>query len=506
MGFYVTTPIFYANGRPHFGHAYSTMAADVLARHMRQRGEDVFFLTGTDEHGEPIALAAEKAGITPQELVDRSAVEFRQMVADVGASNDFFIRTTDEGHRVRVQELVTRVKENGFIYEDDWEGWYCDSCADYIGESDAGPGDTCPIHVEEPLRRVAERNWFFRLSAFEEDLERLYAERPDMVLPEFRRNEALGLIRGGLRDISISRSKLTWGIPVPWDPDQVLYVWFDALFNYYTALGYARDGEDLTERFWPFSCHILAKDILKFHAVMWPAFLMAAGLEPPHRMFIHGYLLMGDEKMSKSRGNVLDPFEVIDTYGADALRFYCFREVSFGRDGNVDLEGFRVRYETELANDFGNLASRTLAMVERYRDGVVPDADPEPELAGDFEGAVSALEASLDELEIGRALETIWELVRRLNQYVEESKPWELARSETEEDGRRLDSVLYGLAEGLRVVTLMLHPYLPESSEKLLAAIGQEELALSEFGSRPGGYRVEKTDPLFPKIEAGDRA
>jgi methionyl-tRNA synthetase len=223
-------------------------------------------------------------------------------------------------------------------------------------------------------------------------------------------------------------------------------------------------------------------------------------------MFIHGYLLMGDEKMSKSRGNVLDPFEVIDTYGADALRFYCFREVSFGRDGNVDLEGFRVRYETELANDFGNLASRTLAMVERYRDGVVPDADPEPELAGDFEGAVSALEASLDELEIGRALETIWELVRRLNQYVEESKPWELARSETEEDGRRLDSVLYGLAEGLRVVTLMLHPYLPESSEKLLAAIGQEELALSEFGSRPGGYRVEKTDPLFPKIEAGDRA
>ena len=501
MSFYVTTPIFYGNGEPHLGHAYSTMAADILARHMRQRGEDVFFLTGTDEHGEPIAQAAEREGITPQELVDRSAEQFRDMVAKVDSTNDFFIRTTDSGHIERVQRVVEKVKENGYVYQGTWTGWYCPRCADFKNESEIGPGDTCPIH-EIQLTREEEENWFFKLSAFQEQLEKMYVENPGMIQPDFRRNEALAFIRGGLRDVSLSRSKLSWGVPLTWEPDQVMYVWFDALLNYYTALGYAREGEDLTDRFWPASWHILAKDILKFHAVYWPAFLMAADLEPPQRMYIHGYLLMGEKKMSKSLGNVLDPFEVIERFGADALRYYCFREVSFGQDGSISTAGFESRYESELANDFGNLASRTLAMVSKYRDGLVPEAGPDPSLSADFDGLAARVSALLDEAQIGQALEEIWVLVRRLNRYVEESQPWVLAKSEPDAD--RLDQVLYGLVEGLRVLTLLLHPYLPNSSATLLDALGHEGLSIDEFGRRPGGYAVERIPPLFPKLEAAE--
>ncbi len=344
---------------------------------MRQRGEDVFFLTGTDEHGEPVVQAAEKAGLTPRELGDRNAPRFQQMGELVGATNDFFIRTTDPRHMKRVQEVIQRVYDNGHVYEGSYEGWYCPRCADFKTESELGPDNTCPIH-KIPLEREKEDNWFFRLSTFQEPLEKLYADRPGWVVPDFRANEALSFIKGGLRDVSLSRPKLKWGVPLPWDPDQVMYVWFDALLNYYTALSFAREGEDLTEKFWPVNWHFIAKDILKFHAVYWPAFLMAAGIEVPQRELIHGYLLMEGHKMSKSLGNVLDPVEVIERFGADALRFYCFREVSFGQDGAVSTEGFEQRYETELANDWGNLASRTLAMIERYRDGVVPEAGARP--------------------------------------------------------------------------------------------------------------------------------
>ena len=497
MSYYVTTPIYYSNGEPHLGHAYSTMAADILARHMRQRGEDVFMLTGTDEHGEPIALAAEAEGVSPQELVDRNAPKFEDLVERVDSTHDFFIRTTDKGHVERVQELVTRVRDNGYVYQGTYEGWYCPRCADFKNESEIGPGDTCPIH-EIPLLREKEENWFFRLSAFQEKLEKLYEDEPGRIMPDFRRNEALSFIRGGLRDVSLSRSQLSWVVPLPWDPDQVMYVWFDALSNYYTALGYAREGEDLSERYWPASWHILAKDILKFHAVYWPAFLMAAGLEPPQRMFIHGYLLMGEKKMSKSLGNVLDPFEVIEKFGADALRFYCFREVSFGQDGSISTEGFEKRYESELANDFGNLASRSLAMVDRYRDGLVPETDADPLLLADFDGINERVSALLDEAQIGQALEEIWVLVRRLNRYVEESQPWVLAKDEG--DAARLDQVLNGLTEGLRVLSLLLHPYLPNSTATLLAALGEPELSLREFASRSGGQKVERIEPLFPKL------
>ena len=497
MSFYVTTPIYYVNGEPHLGHAYSTIAADILARHHRQRGEDVFFLTGTDEFGEPVAQQAEREGVTPRELGDRLAPRFKEMAAKVNASNDFFIRTTDEGHQSRVQEVVQRVHDNGHVYEGTYEGWYCPRCADFKTESEIEDGNRCPIHKIE-LTREKQDNWFFRLSAFQEPLEKLYAERPEFVQPDFRRNEALAFIRQGLHDVSLSRPTLKWGVPVPWDPDQVIYVWFDALLNYYTALSYARDDKDLTGEFWP-ATHILAKDILKFHAIYWPAFLMAAGIEVPKRMFIHGYLLMEGEKMSKSLGNVLDPDKVIEMFGADALRYYCFREVSFGQDGQISTAGFEARYETELANEYGNLVNRTLSMIGRYRDGVVPEADAEPELAADFDGAPDRLKALLDEAELTQALEEVWKLVRRLNQYVEETAPWKLAKDDAK--AARLDSVLYGLAEGLRVVTLLLHAYMPDATSRLLDALAEPGRGLEEFGSRGGGQALGELSPLFPKLQ-----
>jgi len=500
MSFYVTTPIYYVNAEPHLGHAYTTIGADVLARHMRQRGEDVFFLTGTDEHGEPVAQAAEREGVTPRELADRNAQRFLDLMPKIDVSNDFFIRTSDDRHVAKVQEVMQRVHDNGHVYEGTYEGYYCPRCADFKTPTELAPGNRCPIH-EIVLELVTEENWFFRLSSFEGELLRLYEQRPELVAPDFRRNEAVAFIRGGLQDVSLSRPKLSWGVPLPWDPDQVMYVWFDALLNYYTALSFARPGEDLTARFWPADLHVMAKDILKFHAVYWPALLLAAGLELPKRMYVHGFLLMGEKKMSKSLGNVLDPFEVIEKYGSDALRFYCFREVSFGQDGSISTAGFEARYETELANDFGNLASRVLAMIDRYRDGVVPEAAIDPDLA-DGEGGLGGLEVLvaglLDRTEVSRALEVAWGAVRRLNRYVEEGRPWELAKDE----GRAgdLDRVLYNLAEGLRVVTLLLYAYVPQSAERLLDALGEGSREIAAFGSRGGGQRIERIPPLFPKL------
>jgi methionyl-tRNA synthetase len=497
--FFVTTPIYYVNAEPHLGHAYTTMAADILARHRRQRGEDVFFLTGTDEHGEPIEVAAEREGITPQELADRNAAKFEAMGPLIGATNDFFIRTSDPRHEAAVAEIMQRVYDNGWVKKGKYEGWYCPRCADFKTEREVAAGNTCPIH-EIALDWVEEENWFFELSKFQPRLEELYEERPDFVVPDFRRNEAVAFIKGGLEDVSLSRPTLKWGLPLPWDPGQRMYVWFDALLNYVTALEFAREGEDLRERYWPADLHVMAKDILKFHAVIWPALCMAAGLEPPRRMVIHGFLLMGEKKMSKSLGNVLDPFVVIERFGADALRHYLFREVSFGQDGSISTAGFEARYETELANDYGNLASRVLAMVVRYRDGTVPEGGVDAVLAEDFAGTLERFTSLLDRAELSQALEVVWVLVRRLNRYVEETAPWVLAKDEA--DPARLDEVLYNLVEGLRVVTLMLVSYLPETSAKLLGTLAEAGRGLAELGSRGGGQSVERVPPLFPKIES----
>ena len=500
MPYYVTTPIYYVNGEPHLGHAYTTIAADILARHMRQRGEEVFFLTGTDEHGEPVAQEAERLGITPRELGDRNAVRFRELAARVNATNDFFIRTTDREHLDKVAEVVQRVHDNGHVYAGTYEGWYCPRCADFKTESELEEGNRCPIH-KIVLEKEKEDNWFFRLSTFQEPLERLYAERPDFVIPEVRYNEALSFIRSGLRDLSLSRARLKWGVPVPWDESQVVYVWIDALLNYYTALSYARD-EDLTERFWPANVHLIGKDILKFHAVIWPALLMAADIEVPRQVAIHGYLLLGEHKMSKSLGNVIEPFQVTELYGADALRYYAIREVRFGQDGEVSPEGFEQRYNTELANEYGNLASRTLAMIDRYRDGVVPSAELPPALTAEFEGLRERVCELLDSVEPTLALDEIWRRVRLLNRYVQDEEPWQLAKDEAQAE--RLDQALYALAEGLRVVSVLLLAFMPEAAEKLLAALGQDDTSLDSaaFGAVAGGARTGELGQLFPRVEA----
>jgi methionyl-tRNA synthetase len=503
MSYYITTPIYYVNGEPHLGHVYTTVAADVLARHMRQRGEDVFFLTGTDEHGEPVAQAAEREGVTPRELADRNAERFKAVATRVNATNDFFIRTSDPEHHAVVSDVVTRLKEAGHVYEGTYEGYYCPRCADFKTDSELVEGNKCPIHLIV-LERETEDNWFFRLSDFQEPLERLYADNPEWVLPSNRYNEALSFIKGGLRDFSLSRARISWGVPVPWDPEQVVYVWVDALFNYYSALSYANEGEDLTGRFWPCAVHVIAKDILKFHAVFWPALLMAADIELPKRVFIHGYLLLDDHKMSKSLGNVLDPFHVMDVYGTDALRYYLLREVAFGQDGSVSPEGFESRYNTELANEYGNLARRVLSMITSYRDGVVPDAEPPEDLARELDGLVEAVCERLDRVEVSGALDEIWTRVRALNRFVQEREPWKLAKDP--ELAGELDAVLAGAAEGLRSVSVLLCAYMPETAARLLAALGHEDHSVhaARFGAAAGGARIGELGQLFPKVEAGE--
>jgi methionyl-tRNA synthetase len=497
MAFYITTAINYVNGAPHLGHAYEAITTDVLARHHRQRGEDVFFLTGTDEHGEPVADAARAQGIEPKELADRNAERFRALLPQLEISNDFFIRTTDPEHHRRVQEVLQRVHDNGYTYKGLYEGWYCPRCADFKVENEILDGNRCPIHEIE-LTREREENWFFRLSAFQERLEQLFAQRPDFVMPAVRYNEAHSFINSGLEDISLSRARMHWGVEVPWDPSHVFYVWFDALLNYYTALGYARPGEDLTARYWPATFHIIGKDILKFHTVFWPAMLMAAEIEVPRHVFVHGFLLAADgRKMSKSLGNVLDPFKVLEVYGADALRHYLCREVSFGADGAVSPDGFEARYEAELANEYGNLASRTINMLERYCGGAVPAVATDPALRADFDGLFARVDELLSRCELSVALEEIWLRVRRLNRYVEEKTPWATAR----EEGRRaeLESVLASLAEGLRVVTVALSPYMPSKTATLLEALGAAEATERSFAHRGSGARTTAIAPLFPK-------
>jgi methionyl-tRNA synthetase len=496
MRFYVTTPIYYVNSTPTLGHAYTTIAADILTRHHRQRGDETYFLTGVDEHADKVARVAAEQGLGPQEYADRIVGVWQELPRRLNAINDFFIRTSDEGHKRFVQNFLQRIYDNGDVYQDVYAGWYCVGCEEFKTEAELVDGK-CSIHGTVP-EWLEEKNWFFRLSAYQERLLQLYDERPDFVLPHFRYNEARSFIAGGLRDFSISRATQTWGVPIPWDPDQVAYVWADALVNYRSALSYA-PGENL-ERFWP-AVHLLAKDILRFHCVYWPALLLAAGEEPPKQLFVHGYLNFDDRKMSKSLGNVIDPLELIDVYGADAVRFYAARVTNFGQDGNVSVDDVRERYERELANDLGNLVSRTTAMIARYRDGVLEQTDASP--PWDLDSLRAALVSALDRFEITNALDEIWLLVRRLNQYVEESAPWQLAKDEAR--SAELTAVLYNLADGLTAIAVALAPYLPDSAPRILAALGQpaDDLSLERIRSRTAvaAEGIEPATPLFPRVE-----
>jgi methionyl-tRNA synthetase len=501
MSFYVTTPIYYVNSTPHIGHAYTTIAADILVRHRRQRGEETFFLTGTDEHGSNIPRVAQEARLDLQEFVDRNAAAFQEMTVRVNASNDFFVRTTDERHKALVQEFLQRIHDRGHIFENTYAGLYCTRCEAFYAEDELVDG-LCPQHGIRP-EYVEEKNYFFRLSAYQEPLLRLYDERQDFVLPRFRYNEARSFIERGLDDISVSRASQRWGVPVPWDTDQVVYVWVDALINYWSALAFARPGEDLRPRLWPEVRHLLAKDILKFHCVIWPALLLAAGLDVPKQLFVHGYLLLDERKMSKSVGNVIDPLDLIDVYGVDPLRFYLFRVATFGQDGSISVDGLHERYERELGNDLGNLLSRTTAMIARYRGGRLEPADVATELADGISRVREEGAARLDVFDVTGALEIVWELVRSLNRQVEQSAPWELAK----DDARvaDLDRVLYQLADGLRAVAVALAAFVPETSDRILAALGQPaELAWEGVtaGRAVAAEGIGAAPPLFPRVDA----
>jgi len=498
MAFSVTTPIYYVNSDPHLGHAYTTVAGDALARHHRQRGEDVFFLTGTDEHGGNVARAAEAAGMPPKQFCDEVSERFRRLTTAMESSNDFFIRTTDPEHERRVQAFVQQLYDDGHLYEGTYAGLYCSSCEVFYTESDLiQPGNLCPIH-NRPVEWVEEKNWFFPLSKWAPRLLELYDANPDFVRPRARYNEARSMIAGGLEDVSFTRASVSWGIPVPWEPSQTIYVWVDALLNYRTAQEYGL-GRDVTATFWPTSLHLMAKDILRLHGIIWPAMLLAAGYEPPRGLFVHGYFTTGGQKMSKTMGNVIDPFEVIDLLGADALRFYLMREVQWGQDGDVTWEGLHRRYEGELANDLGNLVSRATAMIVRYREGRVPEG------RNALEPVHESVAARLDAVDLSGALEEIWTLVRSANRFVEEQQPWVLARSEDPEQVRALDNALYTLADTVRALGVMLYAYIPTSAEKILAAVGDPggiEWERAALGTLAAGSEVHQPEPLFPRVES----
>jgi methionyl-tRNA synthetase len=507
--FYITTPIYYPNDVPHIGHAYTSVAADFIARYHRQRGDEVFHLTGTDEHGLNLQRAAEAAGKEPQDWVDEMAPKWKEVWARLDIANDDYIRTTEPRHVAAVTKLLEAVHGNGRddIYLGTYEGLYCVSCELYYGEDELVDG-MCPIHGR-PVERMVEENYFFRLSAYTERLKEHYARTPSALEPETRRNEVLSLLRGGLQDFSISRTSFDWGIPLPWDPRHVCYVWFDALTNYITAAGYA-DDPDRFARVWPANIHLMAKDILRQHALYWPAMLMAAGVEVPTQVWVHGYLLVGGEKMSKTKLTGIHPFEVIDHFGVDSYRYYFMREVSFGQDGSFSWESMVQRHNADLANGLGNLASRILAMLGSNFGGEVPPATVagvESDLPAVAAGALERYDDHMLNVRLQPALTAVWDVVARANQYLVEKQPWKLANDDTRRD--ELGSVLYAAAETLRILAIAIHPIMPSAAERLWEQlgigepIGEQQLpASAAWGGLSPGTMTSKGDSLFPRLES----
>jgi methionyl-tRNA synthetase len=512
--FYITTPIYYVNARPHIGHAYTTIACDAIARRQRMLGADTFFLTGTDEHGQKIERSAAEAGITPQELTDRIAGEFRGLWDQMNISYDDFIRTTDERHKRGVQEMFRRIRDNGYIYKGSYSGQYC--VFDELYVDAATPGAPCP-ECGRPTETVSEENYFFKLSAFEDKLLKLYTEQPNFIRPETRRNEVMAFVRSGLRDLSISRTSIKWGIPVPDDPRHVIYVWLDALSNYCTAIGFGSPdskGQEKFARYWPADVHMIGKEIVRFHCVYWPAFLMAAGLPLPRSIIAHGWLLFEESKMSKSRGNIVRAETVIDVLGNDALRYFLLREVVFGQDGSFSFDALVQRYNSDLANDLGNLASRTLTMIARYfRGGEVPYPSSggartlaDDDIARAAEGTIASFAALWDDFQFSRALEAAWSLVSAVNKYLVDNEPWVVAESEDEGSRSRLATILYTAAEALRIVTALAHPAIPESTARIweqlgLGKISEVRLTDLKWGQLHHGTKLGTVEPVFPRAD-----
>ncbi len=515
QSFYITTPIYYPSDLPHIGHGYTTVAVDALARWHRQAGDDTWMLTGTDEHGQKMLRAAAANGVTPQEWVDKLVEEsWFPLLETLDVANDDFIRTTQQRHEDRVQQFVQKLYDRGYIYAGEYEALYCVGCEEFKPESEIVDGTgafeglkVCAIH-SKPLELLQEKNYFFKLSEFAAPLLELYKNEPDFVRPESARNEVVSFVKSGLKDLSISRSAFDWGIRVPWDDSHVIYVWVDALLNYATAVGYGTDPEEF-ERRWP-AFHIVGKDILRFHAVIWPAMLMAADLDVPRGVFAHGWLLVGGEKMSKSKLTGIVPTEITDVFGADAYRFYFLSAIAFGQDGSFSWEDLSARYQAELANGFGNLASRTVAMIEKYFGGVVPEASEYTE--GDLRiqqivrDAASSADAAIERFRPDEAIAAIWTIVDALNGYITENEPWALAKDETQRG--RLGTVLYTSAEGLRALAVLLSPIMPSSTAKLWSALGVDGALTDEpiraagaWGRLAAGTTVTALAPLFPRIE-----
>jgi methionyl-tRNA synthetase len=511
--FYITTPIYYVNARPHIGHTYTTIACDAIARRQRMLGADTFFLTGTDEHGQKIERAAQAAGKTPQEFTDEVSAQFRALWNRMGITYDDFIRTTEERHKKRVQELFRRIRDNGHIYKGTYTGQYC--VFDELYVDAVGPGAPCP-ECGRPTETVKEENYFFKLSQFADKLMKVYTEQPDFIRPETRRNEVMSFVRGGLRDLSISRSTFSWGIPVPDDPKHVIYVWLDALANYITAIGYGsshKGAQEAFQKYWPADLHMIGKEIVRFHCVYWPAFLMAAGLPLPKGIMAHGWLLFEENKMSKSRGNIVRTETILDVLGADALRYFLLREVVFGQDGSFSFDALVQRYNADLANGLGNLASRTLTMITRYFRGEVPyPSAAVSHKAGDNAIAESARKAIaeyselVDQYQFSRALEVAWSLVAAVDKYIVETEPWALGEKQDEESRSRLATVLYTSAEALRIVTALVHPVIPDATSKIWMQLGLGDIrkvSLSDlkWGQLQMSTKLGKVEPVFPRAD-----
>lgn len=507
--FYITTPIYYPSGNLHIGHAYSTVAGDAIARYKRMRGFEVMYLTGTDEHGQKIQKAAEEQGLKPQEYLDGIVETIQSLWKKLKITNDDFIRTTEDRHKVIVEKIFTQLLEQGDIYLDEYEGWYCVSCESFFTDLQLNEG-CCP-DCGKKVEKVKEESYFFKMSKYADRLVQYYEENPEFIQPESRKNEMLNnFIKPGLEDLAVSRTTFDWGIKVPGNPKHVIYVWIDALTNYITALGYGTENEEKFKKYWPADVHIMAKEIVRFHTIYWPIILMALDLPLPKKVFAHGWILMKDGKMSKSKGNVIDPIPLIDRFGLDALRYYLLREVPFGSDGVFTPEGFVERVNYDLANDLGNLLNRTVAMIGRYFDGEVPEFvlaenKEDEDLEQVIQDTVKKVEMAMEKMQFSVALSSIWQLISRTNKYIDETEPWNLAKDD--EKRNRLGNVMAHLVESLRITAVMLRPFLTEAPKEIFKQLGIKDASLQEWdsiyevGSIQAGIKTEKGNPIFPRLD-----
>ncbi|WP_288322097.1 methionine--tRNA ligase [uncultured Selenomonas sp.] len=506
--FYITTPIYYPSAKLHIGHAYCTTVADTIARFKRLAGYDVFFLTGSDEHGQKIQQAAEKEGVTPQAYVDRIVAGFQELWQLLGISYDDFIRTSEERHHELVQNIFQQIYDQGDIYKGEYKGLYCTPCESYWTELQLDENGNCP-DCHRPVQEVSEEAYFFRMSKYADRVLAYIKEHPDFIQPVSRRNEMISFIEQGLEDLCVSRTSFDWGIPVPFDPKHVVYVWFDALTNYLTPIGYMHDKETF-RKYWPCDVHLVGKEIVRFHTIIWGCMLMALGLALPKKVYGHGWLIVDGAKMSKSVGNVVDPIALIEEFGADAIRYFLLREITLGQDGNISRDALINRINSDLANDLGNLLHRTLSMAKKYRGGVIVKGTGETAFDASLEEmaaeTVKMYTAQMEAMELSPAIRTVWAFIARTNKYIDETAPWTLAKDEAK--AGQLDSVLYHLVEALHITSILIAPFMPVTARRIHAQLGfaddfdAVQLAdIAHWGRVADGHTVGTAEQLFPRIE-----